>query len=779
MTTIASKIIDIAEYQLTIGRTFLQSQILNTAYKYLATHTFYLLMIDHINKIISGCHHDPFLYLGAHFDDTKTRVTVRTFQPHAESVSLISNEQIKKMEKTGDNGFFSIELYRSWFADPYLDPYTYQFGITYRDGSDHKINDPYRFLPQLRELDSYLFNFGTNYRLYDHLGAHPTMLSGIAGTIFRVWAPTALGVCVSGSFNYWDKTLHPMRSLGSSGIWELFLPAVLPHEMYRFIIHTSSGVILEKSDPFQFSAELRPGTASVVTSLDNYEWKDDEWQKNKLRESPYNKPLSIYEVHPGSWKRDPADPDRFLTFNELGDQLIPYVKELGFTHIELLPIMEHPLDESWGYQVTGPFSVTSRYGSPVEFMHFVDRCHQNSIGVILDWVPAHFPKDSHSLARFDGTALFEHEDPRKGDHPEWGTHIYNYGRREVSNYLIANALFWLDKYHIDGLRVDAVASMLYLDYSREEGEWVPNCYGGRENLEAIEFLRHANSVIYDQFPNTLMIAEESTSFYGVSKAADEGGLGFGYKWNMGWMNDILNYFSKDPIYRKFHHNVLTFSIMYAFSENFVLPLSHDEIVHGKNSLLEKMPGDTWQKFANLRLLYTYMWVHPGKKLLFMGGEFAQINEWYCKVSLDWHLPENDTNHRNMLTFVKALNHFYLDHPPLYEMDFDQKGFSWLDLHDQDNSVISFVRYAENPADHLVIILNFTPQTHNNYRIGLPHKQGYKRLFCSDDTRFGGSGVMGAETIHAEERGQGQAQYSAEITVPPLGGIIFKPAGDSE
>ncbi|WP_205749202.1 1,4-alpha-glucan branching protein GlgB [Desulfopila sp. IMCC35008] len=731
-------------------------------------------MKEHIFRLLHSCHHDPFQFLGVHFNEDETRVTVRTFQPHARKVHLLAGDKQIEMECIDENYIYSVDLDRNWFADPDIDPYTYQFEVEYSNGYADRINDPYRFLPQLQETDSYLFNLGTNYRLYDHLGSHPVMLSGISGTIFRVWAPTAQSVSVLGNFNSWDGRVHPMRSLGGSGIWELFIPAVGEGELYKFRIRAASGQILEKSDPFQFRSELRPSTASIVSYLDNYSWNDREWQNQKNTTSPYNTPLSIYELHPGSWKKDPDDPERFLTFIELADQLIPYVKEMGFTHIELLPIMEHPLDESWGYQVTGPFSVTSRHGIPQDFMHFVDRCHQESIGVILDWVPAHFPKDAHSLARFDGTALFEHEDPRKGDHPEWGTYIYNYGRREVSNYLIASALFWLDKYHIDGLRVDAVASMLYLDYSRQEGEWIPNCYGGRENLEAIEFLKHANSIIFELYPNTLMIAEESTSFYGVSKPTDQGGLGFNFKWNMGWMNDILSYFSKDPIFRKFHHNVLTFSIMYAFSENFVLPLSHDEIVHGKNSLLSKMPGDEWQKFANLRLLLFYMWTHPGKKLLFMGGEFGQYNEWNCKQSLDWHLLEKPGLHQRLNDFVKSLNSFYARMPPLFELDFDHQGFTWVDLEDRDRSIISFVRHASNKEEHLVCLLNFTPETHYGYRTGFPTEREYQLVFSSDDTAFGGSDVETQSIVKPEVQPHGQVPFSCEITVPPLCGLVYKP-----
>ncbi len=734
-------------------------------------------MNEHIERIIRAEHHDPFEYLGVHFANDKSNlVTIRTFQPHASTVNFISGGKHQPMQQVHPSGLFQLKLEKTWFPDPHLDPYTYQFEIVYHSGFSHTINDPYRFLPQLQESDRYLFNFGTNYRLYDHLGAHKAILSNISGTIFRVWAPSATSVSILGNFNGWDNRVHPMRSLGNSGIWELFLPGIDEGELYKFQIRTAHGDFLQKSDPFQFQAELRPQTASVVNYLDNYEWQDELWQEEKEKVTPYEQPISIYELHPGSWKRDPADPDRFLTYVELADQLIPYIKELGFTHIELMPVMEHPLDESWGYQVTGPFSVTSRYGTPQEFMYFVDMCHQHSIGVILDWVPAHFPKDSHSLARFDGTALFEHENPFKGAHPDWGTFIYNYGRREVSNYLIASALFWLDKYHIDGLRVDAVASMLYLDYSRKEGEWIPNCYGGRENLEAIEFIRHANSVIYDLYPSTLMIAEESTSFYGVSKPTSDGGLGFGFKWNMGWMNDILSFFSKDPLFRKYHHNTLTFSIMYAFSENFILPLSHDEVVHGKHSLLDKMPGDNWQKFANLRLLFFLMWAHPGKKLLFMGGEFGHWNEWNCKQSMDWHLLDDNDMHRKMLKFIKDLNQIYTANPSLWEQDFNQEGFEWIDFEDRSNSVITFARYAKNREDHIICVLNFTPQTYDDYTIGLPTDQQYVEIFSSDYSLYGGGDASERNTIHPIAKPYANADFQAKVTIPPLAGLFLKPAG---
>jgi len=732
-------------------------------------------MNEQRDKILNATHHDPFQFLGVHFTgDREEKVIVRTFQPHAASVTLVTSTFSLSMIKSCDEGLFELEMDRAAFPDIDLDPYNYQFKIIYFDGTIHTVNDPYRFLPALDEQDRYLFNFGTHYTLYEHMGAHLTQRSGINGTIFRVWAPAATRVSVLGNFNGWDGRVHPMRCLGDSGIWELFLPGIGENELYKFEIRTQQGEILEKNDPFQFYGELRPRTASIVRPLNQYSWQDEQWQQSRDETSPYEQPMAIYEAHPGSWQRDPADPDRFLTFRELADKLIPYVQKLGFTHIELMPVMEHPLDESWGYQVTGPFSMTSRYGIPEDFMYFVDQCHQNNIGVILDWVPAHFPKDAHSLARFDGTALFEHEDPRKGEHQEWGTFIYNYGRREVSNYLIANALFWLDKYHIDGLRVDAVASMLYLDYARKEGEWLPNAYGGRENLEAIEFIRHLNSIIYERHPAALMIAEESTSFYGVSKPASIGGLGFGFKWNMGWMNDILTYFEKDPLYRRYHHNSLTFSIMYAFSENFILPLSHDEVVHGKRSLLDKMPGDLWQKFANLRLLLLTMWMHPGKKLLFMGNEFGQWTEWYCKQSLDFHLLEEDPLHAQMLIFIEELNRLYRTNPCLWQLDFSPEGFQWLDLEDRQNSIISYVRYGKNRSDHLVCLFNYTPQTHYDYKLGLPTGSSYEQVFCSDERKYGGSNAVNIIQYHPIAEPFAQAQFHTKITVPPLAGIILRP-----
>jgi 1,4-alpha-glucan branching enzyme len=725
-----------------------------------------------LQRVISADCHDPFQVLGLHFldkgPDGKKAAVIRTFQPHAEAVLLLYDNQEHPLYKIRDEGLFEIVIPEC------SRPFSYQFKASYHNRTSHTFYDPYRFLPQLGDIDLHLFNNGTHYELYNKFGAHQVEIDAISGTIFRVWAPSAKRVSVIGNFNIWDGRVHQMRTLGGSGIWEIFIPGLGKDELYKFEIKTQSGALLEKSDPCQFFGEMRPRTASIVRSLSGYQWHDEKWLAERVRTDPYNRPISIYEVHPGSWRRDPADPDRFLTFRELADSLIPYVKELGFTHIELMPVMEHPLDESWGYQVTCYFSMTSRYGTPEDFMYFVDSCHQHNIGVILDWVPAHFPTDGHSLAQFDGTALYEHEDPRQGAHPEWGTLIFNYGRKEVSNFLIANALFWFDKYHIDGLRVDAVASMLYLDYSRNEGEWVPNYYGGRENLEAIEFIKHLNSILFERFPGIMMIAEESTSFFGVSKPADHGGLGFGFKWNMGWMNDTLAYFSKDPLYRKFHHNSLTFSLYYAFSENFILPLSHDEIVHGKGSLLSKMPGDKWQQFANLRLLFLIFWSHPGKKLLFMGGEFGQLSEWYCKTSLDWHLLKDDDRHRMLHDYVRELNGLYRSMPSLWEVDFSHTGFKWMDFNDVDNSIISFARCAKDQTDHLVCLFNFTPETHHNYKVGVPTANGYREIFNSDSDRFGGSNIHNPQTKTPYQEPFGEAPYHITVSVPPLGGIILQP-----
>lgn len=731
--------------------------------------------MSHLERIAEGCYHDPFTLLGAHFHQpAHGQVTLRAIYPGAIQVELYHAEETYPMEKVHQAGLYQCVIDIDMLTDPTLSPSSYQYIVSYPGGIRHFFNDPYRFEPLLSPYDSFLFNQGTNYKIYEHLGAHLAEISGIKGVTFRVWAPNARAVSVIGDFSGWNKLQYQMRSLGASGVWELFIPHLEEGVIYKYAVTTCDGYTVEKADPFQFYGELRPKTGSVVKSLTHYQWQDREWQRAKSKSRPYGKPLSIYEVHLGSWRRDPTDPERLMTYKELARDLVPYLVKMGFTHVELMPVAEHPLDESWGYQITAPYSLTSRYGTPEEFMYLVDQCHQHNIGIILDWVPAHFPTDGHSLGRFDGTALYEHDDPRKGYHPDWGTYIYNYGRNEVSNYLIANALFWLDKYHIDGLRVDAVASMLYLDYSREEGEWLPNEFGGRENLEAISFLRHLNTTVYREYPNSLMIAEESTAFSGVSKPAENNGLGFGFKWNMGWMNDTLSYFEKDPLYRKYHHNDITFSIIYAFSENFILPLSHDEVVHGKRSLLNKFPGGIWEKFANQRLLFSLMWLHPGKKLLFMGGEFGQWNEWNCKNSLDWHLLDHE-QHQQMQRFVADLNHLYQQQPALWEKDFAGDGFRWLDLQDRENSVLSFARFGNKREDHIICLLNCTPQVLSNYRIGLPENREYTIIYSSDEQKYGGSGITtSGTTLSARKEPFAEAPFHSTFDVGPLCGVILAP-----
>jgi len=622
----------------------------------------------------------------------------------------------------------------------------------------------------ITDYQLYLFNQGTNYHSYKMLGAHLLEKDGVVGTHFAVWAPNARRVSVVGDFNCWDGRAHVMNRLGDSGVWELFIPGVKEFDLYKYEIENFYGQVVLKSDPYAFYSELRPCTASVVYNLHRYKWRDDEWMRQRAATPIYDKPLLIYEVHLGSWRR--KEGNGFLSYRELAKELIPYVKDMGYTHIELLPVAEHPYDGSWGYQTTGYYSVTSRYGTPEDFMFFVDECHLAGIGVILDWVPAHFPRDGHGLIRFDGTALYEHEDPRRGEHPHWGTLIFNYGRNEVRSFLISNAVFWFDVYHVDGLRVDAVASMLYLDYGKSWGEWLPNRYGGKENLEAIEFMRKMNEVVFHYFPNVLMIAEESTAWPMVTRPVYLGGLGFNYKWNMGWMNDILRYMSLDPIYRKWHHENLTFSMVYAFSENFILPLSHDEVVHGKRSLLDKMPGDYWQKFANLRLLYGYMMAHPGKKLLFMGGEFGQFAEWNFGASLDWHLLDYEM-HRKLHYYVKMLNHFYLENRALWECDHGWEGFRWIDHHDYSQSIVSFIRKGKEQDDWLIVVCNFTPVVRHGYRIGVPWPGEYREVFNSDDPAYGGSGQGNFDVIVSENVPWHGFSQSISITLPPLAVVFFK------
>jgi len=637
-----------------------------------------------------------------------------------------------------------------------------------RSGKNMGLNSPF-----ITDFDLHLFGEGRHYKIYEKLGAHILQMNGIKGVHFALWAPNVKGVSVIGDFNRWNKKTHPMKPRGSSGIWELFIPGIGEGEIYKFWVRSRFGNYTEeKADPFGFYFEVRPKSATIVYDIDKFKWTDHEWLSEREKKNWLGSPISIYEVHLNSWRRVPEEGNRFLTYMELAHTLIPYVKEMGYTHIELLPITEHPLDESWGYQPIGYFAPTSRFGTPDDFMYFVNQCHLNNIGVILDWVPAHFPKDPHGLARFDGTYLYEHEDPKKGEHRDWGTSIFNYGRNEIGNFLLASALFWLEKYHIDGLRLDAVTSMLYLDYSRKPGDWIPNIYGGNENLEAIAFLKRFNEIVHQYHSGVLTIAEESTAWPMVSRPTYVGGLGFSLKWNMGWMHDTLEYFSKDPIHRKYHHNNLTFSLLYAFTENFILVLSHDEVVHGKRSILDKMPGDPWQKFANARLLYGFMYCHPGKKLLFMGGEIGQWVEWRFNESLDWHLLQYEP-HQRVQRYVKDLNNLYRQEPALYEIDFHHTGFEWIDFGDWEQSIVSFIRRAKNPEDFLVMVFNFTPVPRFGYRIGVPQRGFYKELLNSDSGIYGGSNIGNLGGLEAEPIPWHGRPFSLNLTLPPLGMVIFK------
>ncbi|OQX35035.1 MAG: 1,4-alpha-glucan branching enzyme, partial [Candidatus Sedimenticola endophacoides] len=621
--------------------------------------------------------------------------------------------------------------------------------------------------PQIDDFDLHLFGQGTHWHAYRFLGAHPRRIDGIDGVLFAVWAPNAQRVSVIGDFNHWDGRAHPMRSRGGSGVWELFIPAVTAGSMYRFELRAQDGRVLIKNDPYGNRFQVRPENAGIIADDSLYAWGDQEWMNRREAGDWQRAPLSVYELHLGSWQRDEAG--NFLNYREIAHRLGGYLAELGFTHIELLPITEHPFDGSWGYQTTGYFAPTSRFGSPDDFRYFVDYLHQHGIGVILDWVPAHFPKDEHALARFDGTALYEHEDPRRGEHRDWGTLIFNFGHPEVSNFLLASAIYWLEEFHLDGLRVDAVASMLYLDYSRQPGDWVPNEYGGRENLEAVDFLRHLNEVTHQQFPGTMVVAEESTAWPQVSRPTWLGGLGFSMKWNMGWMHDTLDYFAKDPIHRHYHQ--LTFGLLYSFTENFVLPFSHDEVVHGKGSLLDKMPGDAWQKFASLRLLFSYLFTYPGKKLLFMGGEFAQGREWNKNDQLDWYLMERP-QHQGIRALVSELNRLYRQLPPLHDLDFEGGGFEWIDCHDASQSTLSYQRKARD-GSFVVVVLNFTPVPRENYRIGVPQPGRYREILNSDSRHYDGGNIGNAGLAQSEGIAWMDQAQSLELTLPPLGAIVLQ------
>ncbi len=744
---------------------------------------------EQINRIVWNQHHDPFEVLGPHQieQDGKTVWAVRAYLPHADAAWVVLPESRAEhpMQTVHDSHFFECTL-----DVPALD--NYQLRI--KEGEHERVTyDPYAFKsPLLTDFDIHLFAEGNHHRIYEKLGAHMAEVDGVKGVYFAVWAPNARNVSVLGDFNWWDGRKHQMR-LTDGGIWELFIPGLATGTHYKYEIKNHAGHIYEKSDPYGFQQEVRPKTASIVTDLHSYQWHDQDWLEQRRSSDLLKQPVSVYEVHLGSWLHasaaEPAKrPDgetippvivadlkpgaRFLTYRELAERLIPYVKELGFTHVELLPVAEHPFDGSWGYQVTGYYAVTSRYGTPEDFMYFVDQCHLNGIGVIVDWVPGHFPKDGHGLAFFDGTHLYEHADPRKGEHKEWGTLVFNYARNEVRNFLVANALFWFDKYHIDGVRVDAVASMLYLDYCRKPGEWVANQYGGRENIEAADFLRQMNHVVFSYFPGALTIAEESTAWPMVSWPTYVGGLGFNLKWNMGWMHDMLDYFHMDPWFRQFHQNNVTFSIMYAFSENFMLAFSHDEVVHGKSNMIGKMPGDEWQKFANLRCLYTYMFTHPGKKTMFMSMEFGQWSEWNVWGDLEWQLLQFEP-HQKLRQFIGKLNELYRSQPALFTQDFSNEGFEWIDCSDNRHSVVSFIRKSKDPDEYVVVVCNYTPQPHAHYRVGVPDHGFYTELFNSDAREYGGSNMGNLGGKWSEEWSLHNRPYSIDLCLPPLGVIVLK------
>jgi 1,4-alpha-glucan branching enzyme len=719
-----------------------------------------------IQAIVKRDLSDPHRLLGAHADNGG--VVVRAFRPAAAKV-VARPEGAKPVELAQRH---PAGLFEGIVKGAKL-PLRYELEVEYGPGETFTLHDPYAFPPTLGEIDLYLAGEGRHEELYEKLGAHVRELDGIAGVAFAVWAPNARSLSVVGDFNSWDGRLHPMRSLGSSGIWELFVPGVPEGARYKFEIRTADGDIVLRADPFAYEAELPPKTASIV-NRSRHEWRDAAWLERRAETEPLRRPMSIYEVHMGSWRLNPLEGNRSLTYLEMADELAAYVTDLGFTHVELLPVMAHPFTGSWGYQVTSYFAPTPRFGTPDQFRAFVDRLHEAGVGVILDWVPAHFPRDEWALARFDGSALFEHADPRRGAHPDWGTLIFNFGRYEVRNFLLASALYWLREHHADGIRVDAVASMLYLDYSRAEGQWVPNEYGGREDLDAVAFLKQLNEVTYAREPGIVSAAEESTAWPGVSRPTYLGGLGFGFKWNMGWMHDTLGYFQQDPVYRRYHHHELTFSLMYAFSENFILPLSHDEVVHGKGSLYSKMPGDRWQKLANLRCLYAYMWAHPGKQLLFMGCELAQEAEWSHERSLDWHLLENREN-AGIQTLVRDLNRVYRDTPALWEVDEDPRGFWWLEPNDAEANVVAFCRGGEDAAaDVVACVCNLSPVPRDGYRLGLPQPGRWREALNTDADAYGGSNNGNLGGVEAEAVGWHGQPYSATITLPPLSVLWLVP-----
>jgi 1,4-alpha-glucan branching enzyme len=717
---------------------------------------------EEVAAIVAGDHGDPFSFLGIH--SSEDGLVARAFLPGARSVEVVSlgGDVLGVLERIHPDGLFAGTVRQG---------VPYRLRVGWEDGGEAEVEDPYRFAGVLGDQDLYLFGEGTHLGLHEKLGAHPMELEGVAGTSFAVWAPNARRVSVVGAFNFWDGRRHTMRK-HSGGVWEIFLPGVGDGEAYKYEILGPNGELLPlKADPFGFRAEKLPGTASVVHDPTRFEWGDEAWMQEREGRNALDAPMAIYEVHLGSWRRNPDG--SYYTYGQLAEELVPYVAEMGYTHVEFLPPTEHPFDGSWGYQPLGLFAPTSRFGAPEDFKGLVDAFHREGIGVLIDWVPAHFPEDPHGLALFDGTHLYDHADPRQGRHPDWGTLVFNYGRPEVRNYLLSNALFWLSEYHVDGLRVDAVASMLYLDYSRNPGEWIPNVHGGNENLEAVSFLQRANELVFGRHPGATTLAEESTAWPMVSRPTSVGGLGFGYKWNMGWMHDSLQYMSEDPINRGYHHDEITFSLAYAFGENFVLPLSHDEVVHGKRSLIEKMPGDEWRKFANLRAYYGFMYAHPGKQLLFMGGEIAQRREWDHDTSLDWHLLR-EPSHEGIQRLIRDLNALYRATPALYSVDFDSAGFEWIAGGDTENSVVSFLRRGDAEEDLAIVVCNFTPVVRHDYRIGVPQAAAYEEALNTDDALYGGSGVGNGGRISTERVEAHGREHSLALTLPPLATMVLKP-----
>lgn len=716
-----------------------------------------------VDALVQGIHNNPHHILGMHecIDD----LYINAYLPGAKVVNAIEVSTRKKYTLVSERvpGFFSVVIKDK-------KPFEYKLNVRFDNGDEVTYFDPYVFEPVIDPIDISLFNEGKHYSIYEKMGAHPMTVDGVEGVLFAVWAPNADRVSVVGNFNNWDGRRHPMRKLDYSGIYELFIPGKLVGEIYKYEIKAKSGQVFMKSDPYAFSSEVRPANASRIVDI-SYKWKDAAWMEKRENKNTDEQPMAIYEMHLGSWKR-PTDGREFYNYRDIASLLADYLLMMNYNYVELMPIMEHPYDPSWGYQVTGYYAPTSRYGSPADFMYFVDYLHSKGIGVILDWVPAHFPKDEHGLGRFDGTALYEHENPRRGEHPHWGTYIYNYGRNEVRNFLVANALYWAEKYHIDGIRIDAVASMLYLDYGRGDGEWLPNIYGGNENLEAIDFIKELNSKMHELHKGVIMIAEESTAWPMMTHPVEAGGLGFDYKWNMGWMNDFLNYMKLDPLYRKYHHNDLTFSMVYAYSEKFILVLSHDEVVHEKGSMIAKMPGGYEDKFSNLRVAYGYMMTHPGKKLLFMGQEIAQFTEFNENAEVDWSLFEFDA-HVFMQGYVKELNELYKTEPALYELDSSPEGFTWINCNSANTSLLSYVRKGKKESDTLLIICNFTPMEHKAYKLATPSGGRWQEIFSSDNSRYGGEGRNNKTVKQAKKAECDGQEHYISVTVPPLSISVFK------